>query len=259
MRLNYIALTGFVSDKIALVQLADESWVSKVKMRILRPELAKKVEDITVYFRNSQKVLDELLEGDYVEVQGHVETMNYKKEITHVCDRCGTTTVYEKSGEELFVFGDKFRRIDCQNVLNDTDNVAIMLGEICTDSNYYDKGAKPYNKFKIAINRYGKPSYEIIDGVETLIKADFPFIVTFGKQAERAKQEVQKGAYICVKGVLQERTFKRNLNVECSNPECGLVSQVEQTETVREILATNTEYFKDRKPVNNNFEDDFEY
>ena len=101
-----------------------------------------------------------------------------------------------------------------------------MLGSLCSEVEYrvLPKSGISYSKYQMAVNR------------EKNKGTDYPFVVTFGKQAENDATYLQKGSQILVQGRIQTREFSQHL--EC--PHCK--ENFEKQGVVTEVVGDNVEY-----------------
>jgi len=105
-------------------------------------------------------------------------------------------------------------------------NAVFLLGSLCSDVDFrvLPKSGVSYAKYQMAVNRdRGKG-------------ADYPFIISFGKQAESDALHLRKSSQCLVRGRVQTREFDQPL--KC--PSCG--HEWTKPSVATEIVADNVEY-----------------
>lgn len=105
-------------------------------------------------------------------------------------------------------------------------NAVFLLGSLCSDVDFrvLPKSGVSFAKYQMAVNRdKGKGT-------------DYPWICSFGKQAENDVIRLKKSSQILVRGKVQTREFKQPLTC----PNCG--HEWEKDSVATEIAAENVEY-----------------
>lgn len=105
-------------------------------------------------------------------------------------------------------------------------NKVFLLGSLCSEVEYrvLPKSGISYAKYQMAINR------------EKNKGTDYPYICSFGKQAENDATYLQKGSQVLIQGRVQTREFEQT--VEC--PHCE--QEFSKQGIATEIVADNVEY-----------------
>ena len=231
-------------NKIELNQILIRSGV---------PEMAAKIAEIRLH--------------DIFILKGTLNTRNVPKYVT--CPQCSLkynavsgTTSDDALGMTTFVtpidlyirdrsFGDRTREIknmDCTKdeitkMLLDERNKAFqmllehremsnevqVIGTLCADPEQYENGWA--TAYQVGINR----NFYLRDDSPSSF-SDYPFIRSYGRQADSDMEHLQKGTLVLVDGFLRIRTFDRI--TKC--PECGTEKQWESR--VLEIVPYSVQY-----------------
>ncbi|MCR5480339.1 MAG: single-stranded DNA-binding protein [Ruminococcus sp.] len=169
----------------------------------------------------------------WVIVRGMVATRLKKK--TVVCPKCGLE-------KEVNILITEVISYDVPVVLNGDYNVedlyeicnnVSVFGYVCTDVKLNTEGKSLM--YQIKIDR----RFNVEEQGDT--RADYPWIKTFGKQAQLDRQHISRSSGVFVNGVLQTRELIRHY--VCLGEGCDGV--IDYKDTVAEILSRNTEYFTD--------------
>ena len=117
-------------------------------------------------------------------------------------------------------------------VLAEFANNLSVIGAVCTDVIGRESGSGvSLTQYQIAINR--KCRVKEHDGV---IKSDYPWIKSFGSQADEDLKPLRKSSQVYIAGALQTREMSRF--VICDN--CS--ARLDYTESVAEIVPQDVEY-----------------
>lgn len=172
------------------------------------PALIKQIQNISLY--------------DFVEVKGTVTTKDYIRRT--VCPHCGA----EQLTNAMMTFINPTYinvREHCESrtaglsYLSDcaeASNILKLIGRVCRDPEFYtyENGATCCS-YPIAVNRK-----LFIDGsIDEEDHSDYPWVKTFGEQAEEDYAALRMDSLVYVDGYV--RTLKRDQQIQCSNPECG--------------------------------------
>ena len=102
---------------------------------------------------------------------------------------------------------------------------------------YRGDGVPNWTKFQIIVNRPKSVENRLKDSVPEAVKVssfDIPSVACFGKVAQKARDKVKKGDYLCVEGSMQEREVRQDIVLKC--PHCGKTSAQFFEFTMREII-----------------------
>ncbi len=146
-----------------------------------------------------------------VEVYGVITGRAIRK--SSYCPKCGERNVQE--GALVFVTpidckkrGEKASQEEAIKYLSENrefSNKVLAFGTLCVEpKKVKTKEGIPVTRFQVAMNR----KYYIRDDSPE-IKADYPFVYAYGKNAVEAKMRLGVGAEIFIDGCLQTRTVPR--------------------------------------------------
>lgn len=210
-----------------------QNGVVCVDLSIYRKDL-RKDENLTVYCKDKdlfKRVLKEVTEGNYFFTSDSIiQTVTYKRDKEFVCSEC-TYTKYEsvKSERTEVVFND-FQVITLQpGQFMEGINKVFVSGNICSPINYREKDGRYYTKYKLGVNQYTYSS-----------ESAYPYIVSFGKEAELANKHLGPNSRVFVTGSIQERNVKQSKDFIC--PECGTRAIKRTPIVVREIIVNDVLY-----------------
>lgn len=117
-------------------------------------------------------------------------------------------------------------------------NELCVLGHLCCDPQKVPVLREtPIVQYQIGIPR----KFHIWDELNEDVRADFPIVKSYGKNAEDDLRVLQKGSSVLIDGFLQGHKYKRK--IECES--CGKV--FEAIDNGLEIVPYQTEYLKNLK------------
>lgn len=215
-----------------------ENEFLNVELSVFRADLAK-VETITVIAVSKDVVsraVKEIHEGDYfLTTSAYLKTKTYLREKELECSECYNVEYQKVKSEKTEVVFDDFVII---KLMEDAPmpfgiNKIFLSGNICNSLNYREKADKGYCKYKLAVNK------KVFD-----TETEYPFIVTFGKDAELSNKYLAKNSRVFVEGSIQQREINQNVDFVC--PECGTQAIKKVPNIVREVITSNV-VFLDKK------------
>lgn len=226
---NRVVLIGSVAEEPHM-----EHGALCVNLNINRQDL-RKTEQISVYTYEVDLIKKGIIgihEGDlFVCDNAFIKTIPCKKIQEIVCSECHQIFYQEINSERTEVIFNSFsvigKNIDFSKV--NGVNKVFLEGNITSDINYRPRSITPntsYIKYKLGINEY---SYST--------DANYPFIVSFGKDADVASKNLHKGSRIFLEGSIQERKFKQNVDFICPHCDCQAIKKVQSK--VREVITSN--------------------
>ena len=170
--------------------------------------------------------------GVFVMVRGMVTTKLLEKKFK--CGKCGVIVEGSSFITEIISYGrplclaGKYEALELAEFAN---NLSV-IGTVCTDVTGRDSGnGVSLTQYQIAINR----KYRVAEH-EGVIKSDYPWVKSFGNQADEDLKRLRKSSKIYIAGSLQTREMSRFLICEnCS-------SRIDYTESVAEIIPQDVEY-----------------
>ena len=235
--MNKVYLAGIVVERPTMKYASEIGKVISVKIEINRKDIARK-ETITL-ISPVEEVMKEVLRtvrvGDFFYTEkARIVTTNYDKNVEVVCPHCQEVSYIHSRAERTDIHFTEFSSVRVQP---DQEvygmNKILLLGEVCSDMNYRTTGLKSYVKYKVAVNRLGK--YRT-----SAQSSDYPFIVSFGKEADAANEHLKVSSIILAEGSVQEREIKQKVNHTCES--CGNTINTKKESYVREIITSNVKY-----------------
>lgn len=204
-----------------------------VDLSIYRKDL-RKDEDLTIYCQNRdlfKRALQEITEGNYFFTSdAMIQTITYKRDKEFVCSECTYTKYESVQSERTEVIFDDFQVIRVQQgQYIDGVNKVFVSGNICSQINYREKDGRYYTKYKLGVNQHTYSS-----------QSAYPYIVSFGKEAELAHKHLGLNSRVFVTGSIQERNVKQNKDFVC--PECGTRAIKRTPVVVREVIVSDVLY-----------------
>lgn len=245
MAYNKVILGGFVADEPRFLMNSGHGDCLEVLLKIKRKELGKDEFISVVLIRDNlvSEGLQSIEVGDYMFVSnGRIITTNYNKVSEIVCPHCQDVDYQTVKGEKTEVEVKEFQLLKKEMFVEEADipciNKVFLIGNVCSDLNYRPSDARSnrdYMKYKLAVDRPGLFG----EGVQT---GDFPFIVSFHKDAHIANQFMEKSDLVFVEGAIQQRTIRQKHEVNC--PICHQSSIIKIDSIVREIITSKIEIMK---------------
>lgn len=251
MSFNKVFLAGTVLGDPEFSMDADHGDSLNIKLHINRKDIGK-TEVITVCIFNEEllnKALEEIKDGDYMVVtNGRLISTNYIKVSSIICPICQNVdykqTQAEKTEIEVYNY-QLMKNIDKDLAIG--INKIFLRGNVCSALNFRPgaNNGKDYIKYKLAVNRVGKNRIDK--------PADFPFIVSFNKEATNAQKYLKQGSEIFLEGAIQEREIAQKNNYNCQN--CGNESTPKSKSIVREVITAKVEYINVNKDEDDSSEE----
>lgn len=235
-RENSITLVGEVS-KVPVVFFNEEhqNYRMAFVMKTVRRNGRIDYPHVNVYGLTEQEAKDyfKVLQiGRFLMVRGMVTTKMVPKKFR--CENCGVITECESLLTEVISYGKpvclegKYEAL----ALAEFANNLSVIGAVCTDVIGREIGSGvSLTQYQIAINR--KYRVKEHDGV---IKSDYPWVKSFGSQADEDLKHLRKSSQVYIVGALQTREMSRF--VICEN--CS--ARLDYTESVAEIVPQDVEY-----------------
>lgn len=241
MTYNKVILAGAVITTPEFNMDSERGDVLQVKLQINRKDIGK-AESISISIYESElitKGLKEIHAGDYIVIHGRIVTTNYTKTIPIECS-CGEIDYKQKKAEKTEVEVNSFevmRNVDPMTAIG--INKVFLIGNVCSALNFRPAAGtnKDYIKYKLAVNRIG-----VLKDEQT---ADYPFIVSFGKEASSANKMIGPSSELFIEGALQERIITQKDLYRC--PVCNNEEIAKSKSSVREIITSKVVYLNKTK------------
>lgn len=168
---------------------------------------------------------DDLKEGKVASLMGHIRT-EYKG-INYNCPNEFCNGIIKYNYLFTKVEAEEFHILE-EITSNPYMNQVILLGPVCRDKNFkYIQGTKSpvaYTKYQLAVGRR-VPS-----------ETDYPWIVTYARQAEEDNNRIVVGSQVLVDGMI----ITRNNVKKCECNVCGATMEI--NETLTEVQGATVEY-----------------
>lgn len=187
---------------------------------------------ITVFEDSVIPKLDNLQMGTYVAVKGILTTLDVKK--SSVCTCCGAKNKSDGTLTTVVAIDvvDIGSNYELENIKEFSNNV-IVIGTVANKPNFRQLPKSGINamSYQIALNRKYHIKSQDIDQ-----KSDYPWVSSFGEQAEEDNKRIQTGSQLLISGGLQTRVVYRK--IQCAN--CN--SEIQSQDIVAEIVPYSVEY-----------------
>lgn len=176
--------------------------------------------------------------NDIVEIKGVVSTRIVLK--SHVCPNCQTKDTQEGLlvyvepiyAEKLITLENTEECIKHLEKVREISNMAYIVGNLTRDPKKVKvKNGPTVTQYPIAINR----KFNIRQDPAST-KADFPWVKSYGQNAENDRDRLKIGSLVLVDGFLQSRSINR----KCICSRCG--TKYEWMDRALEIVPYETEY-----------------
>lgn len=234
MALNRVMLAGIVEEEPSFIFLSEKSSFGiRISLLINRPELDR-VETISFLILDDELItqaMDEIHKGDYILVKSaKVRTISCEIEQTVSCPYCGQEHELRAHSEKTEIECLTYRKLPACSLKESVGiNRVVIMGNICSDMIFRPgkMGAKSFTKYKLAINR------SKIDETEEQ-KSDYPYLVSFGREADYAHEFLGRSSFILIEGSVQQRHIRKKNNLICSG--CKQISAPLSSRDVCEII-----------------------
>lgn len=181
---------------------------------------------------------------DIVNIKGAITTKDINKKTT--CKYCGGTNV------QMGVLNcispiytsvcktdlSEFESLEELKSYKEVSNQALLIGYVVGDIKYYHPEGSPYRTslYQVAVNR----KYYLKDDVAAS-RTDYPFVRTFGMQANQDRQCLYQTSMILVDGYVQTKEFDRKKTCEHCDKD------YEWTDNSMEVIGYAIEYLQNFK------------
>lgn len=200
--------------------------------------------DCPIIMTGNEELIREIAQmeqGDMVDIRGVLTTREVIK--STICKKCGHKNSVQ--GNSVYITPiyvcrrennvDGMKGFELLKERNEISNVVILIGNLCRPPQVYSDARINFAscQYQIATNR----KYHIRDN-NADERTDYPWIKSFGKQAQQDAMRLQEGSSIYVNGGIQTREVARNTT--CAN--CG--EQYVWKDTASEIIPYSVEYLE---------------
>lgn len=254
-RHNIVSIFGMIVGDPTIIKDRDTGEYKKGLANIILVRGERKVGDSTdddgslrydrpMLFSGNPEIIakmENLKQNDLVEIKGFLTTMNISKKTT--CTHCGTTN--SAPGTMTFISPiyldirktDSTQRdslIELKEHM-EISNQVLLIGNLCDEVKYYKERGFHESLYQLAVNR----KFYLNDGMAN-IRTDYPFVRSFGENAELDAKSLYKGSCVLVDGRIHTRSYSRAS--ACQNPNCG--EEYLWTDNTIEVIPYSVEYLQ---------------
>lgn len=242
MSINKVSIKGYVYE-LPKFMVTERGPRMEIILDIDRTEQIGKRELLTIITEKKDIIArllkDELKPGDFFVGNCVAHTWNYEKDQRFVCPHCHESVVSRKKAEIMnvdIISYDVF--YDQAEFSRQGENKIIIEGRLYDDPkireiNRPGQATRRYAKFKMKCRRTED---------NTTQEYDFPFVVGFGKNAEKI-ENLRAGDKVLVVGAIQERQYMKEFpDMFC--PSCNYEVPVRINSYTREIIAEEVSFLK---------------
>jgi single-strand DNA-binding protein len=229
---NYVLLVGDLQGP-PIIDFKKEK--AKYVIRTLRRNDKIDYPIITILDTALIEKMKSFKEGDLIIVKGILATNEVRKGA--ICPECGETIKSDGTTTEVIA-------IDHINIgpnhkledLKEISNTVLILGSLCKAPTFrlLPNSGIPSAQYQLAVNR----KYNVKKDDAT---SDYPWVNSFGKQAEQDALRLDSGSQVFIQGGIQTRNVMKKM--ECTK--CGQEFSVE--DFVAEIVPYSVEYLNNCK------------
>ena len=211
-------------------------------ININRKDIPRK-ERIQLIIKNKnlyKKAFKEIKKNNFfISNKAHLETQDVDRVKEIVCPHCSNVTLQKIHGENTLVVIDDFSiyfRKDLESSPLEGINQVYLMGIVCSDMKYTKAAnGKEFLKYKLSLMGVNNDKNEK--------KYNYPFIVCFGHELEKAQKNLKKGDIVFIEGAIQERTFKQTTkNVMCDS--CKTMFNHFNTNVAKEVIVSHAKFLK---------------
>lgn len=218
---------------VKIVKGARDSYDGEVHLKVTYPVVATSNKRII-------EVLEKVNENDILLIKGNVITTQTTKKPK--CEHCGFENrfdgilTYINPINVLIISTNNTKESALENIVKNREfsNEVCIIGHLCSTPERIPVVKDIIEtQYKIGIPR----KFHIREEVED-VKSDFPYIKSYGKNAEDDMKYAKVGTTVLIDGYLQSRRFPRT----CTCEQCG--QDFVWHDSVLEIVPYQSEYLK---------------
>lgn len=246
MSLNRVILAGIVEEEPSFVFDEVYDGALEVRLKICRSDVPRTdhVSVLIFYEELINRALSEIHIGKFMMVtNGRIVTNNYTRTKTLMCPHCQNIEYQKSSAERTDVECLAYTITEVSDPEAELGlNKVFLEGNICSEivQNVNPTSHKVYTKYKLAVNWANRGKRHKREGQEEQKNADYPFITSFGAEADRAHTMLNTTALVLVEGAVQERIIRQTPTIIC--PQCQNIVTESIESPVREIVTSKVYY-----------------
>ena len=233
-RENTITLVGIVNSPIAVTfNKIHSTYRIAFNIQTLRRNGRTDYPRINVFGlseEDARKIYEEFKIGAFIMARGMVSTKMTQKVIK--CEGCGKEHVSDALVTEVIAYSKPvlLHGEYEANELREFANNLHLIGAVCSDVQARKSpSGVSMTQYQIAVNR----KYHVKEKED---KTDFPWVKTFGRQAEEDEKHLKVSSQIYINGAIQTREVSKTIVCE----ECE--STINYVENLGEIVPQDVEY-----------------
>ena len=233
-RENTITLVGEVSSPLTItLNKVHSTYRVAFNLKTLRRNNRTDFPRVNVFGlteEQARKMYEEFKIGEFVMVRGMVSTKMVKKVIK--CEGCGKEYESDALVTEVIAYSAPVHLNGEYeaNGLKEFANNLHMIGAVCSEiQSRQSPSGVSMTQYQVAVNR----KYHVKEKED---KTDFPWVKTFGRQAEEDEKHLKVSSQIYINGAIQTREV--NKSIVCD--ECE--STIKYVENLGEIVPQDVEY-----------------
>jgi single-strand DNA-binding protein len=233
-RENTITLVGEVSSPITVaLNKVHSTYRVSFNVKTLRRNGRTDFPRVNVFGlteEQARKIFNEFKIGEYVMVRGMISTKMAKKVIK--CEGCGKEYESDALVTEVIAYSMP-AHLNGEyeaNELKEFANNLHMIGAVCSEvQSRISQSGVSMTQYQVAVNR----KYHVKEKED---KTDFPWVKTFGRQAEEDEKDLKVSSQIYINGAIQTREVSKTIVCD----ECESV--IKYVENLGEIVPQDVEY-----------------
>lgn len=240
MGMNKVMVAGIVAEEPTFYSNSFYGNALEVKLDINRRDIDR-VERLTCYIINDNlidKGLNSIEVGDYLVCQsGRLVTIEFLRQKFMTCPHCGEKSRRVRRATQTDVVLYDFHLTKGISLEESVGiNKVFLLGMVRSQV----RTQPSYCKFQLVVNRplgVEKRLAESVPEGTDVESYDLPIIACFKSIAEKVRAKTQKGDFVLIEGVLQERTARQTIPFRCKH--CGNYSDQYFEYPVHEVIAAS--------------------
>ena len=233
-RENTITLVGEVNSPLTItLNKVHSTYRVAFNMKTLRRNGRTDFPRINVFGlseEQARKMYEEFKIGSFVMVRGMVSTKMVQKVIK--CEGCGKEYTSDALVTEVIAYSAPVHLNGEYeaNELKEFANNLHMIGAVCSEiQSRQSPSGVSMTQYQVAVNR----KYHVKEKED---KTDFPWVKTFGRQAEEDEKHLKVSSQIYINGAIQTREVSKTIVCD----ECE--STIKYVENLGEIVPQDVEY-----------------
>lgn len=210
----------------------------------------KQFEDVIVYYDGTEFIdkMKALKQFDLIDIKGVFNILTVDK--SSICPICGHTNVKYK-GSSTFIYPISFSKLNnvqgsfeydenlpetiLRKHYKEVSNQVLIVGTVCSKPEMISNGKLKCCRYKLGVDR----KYYI--KTQTELTADYPWVYSYGKQAERDYRHLKEGSVVLVDSFIHTRQVDAKITCE----KCG--TDYTYPDVVTDFIPYSVEYFSNYK------------